>query len=428
MAQLSPALLETPIDAKSDFRAVSDRAGAEPVNSARTEIRLSVYEDLDSIEHEWRAFERHADGTVFQSYEWLSTWQRHIGARRGVRPAIVIGRDARGMILLLLPLSVERGLLFRRLTWLGHELSDYNAPLLARDFSQHVDIALFRRLWDEAWMRLRSHPRLAFDVACFERMPEALGTQHNPMLQLGATPHCDSAYIVSLEDSWEKLYSKRSSATRRHDRSKRQKLADHGEIRFVSAVEPAEVVRTIETLMAQKSRWFSDMGVDNIFAKPGVREFFIEVASNAETRSITHVSRLDVGSSTAATSFGLIRGDCYYHVLASYDRSSSLARFGPGAAHLHDLMRFAIGRKFRKFDFSVGNERFKYEWCDSEMKLYDQVAAATLRGACGAIPILFMRELKRRIKQNPKLWNVFRRSRVLVGSLKPLIRPHAVAR
>ena len=89
-----------------------------------------------------------------------------------------------------------------------------------------------------------------------------------------------------------------------------------------------------------------------------------------------------------------MRGDCYYHVLSSYDRGSELARFGPGAAHLHDLLRFAIGRGFRKFDFSVGDERYKHEWCDSEMKLYDHVAVATLRGACAALPIVVLRELQ----------------------------------
>ena len=62
----------------------------------------------------WRAFEPQADGTVFQSFEWLAAWQRHIGARAGVTPAIVVGRDASGTILFLLPLSVLRGRLRAR--------------------------------------------------------------------------------------------------------------------------------------------------------------------------------------------------------------------------------------------------------------------------------------------------------------------------
>ena len=68
-------------------------AAAGQNHVARYDIRLSVHEDLTAIEREWREFEQRADATVFQTYEWLATYQRHIGARRGVRPAVVIARD-----------------------------------------------------------------------------------------------------------------------------------------------------------------------------------------------------------------------------------------------------------------------------------------------------------------------------------------------
>src|SRR6478672_11561351 len=139
MAQFSPALLDARLDvaveADADFGIARARTGPAP---SRADIRLSLYEDLAAIEREWRDFETRADGTVFQTYAWLSTWQRHIGARRGVQPAVVIARNARGEIVLLAPLAIERHAWSQRLTWLGGALCDYNAPLLARDFSQHV--------------------------------------------------------------------------------------------------------------------------------------------------------------------------------------------------------------------------------------------------------------------------------------------------
>lgn len=424
MAPFVPAMLEAPVDARADTSAnmrgrsgdSPARAGSSPV--ARIDIRISVHEGLSAIEREWRDFERRADGTVFQTYEWLATWHRHIGARRGTRPAVVIARDARGAMLMLLPLAIEHERVARRLTWLGGDLCDYNAPLLIHDFSLQVSIARFRQLWDEVLARLGSHPRLGFDLIDLEQMPETVGAQHNPMLQLGVTPHRDSAYIVSLAESWEKLYAKRSSATRRHDRAKRNKLAERGEIRVANTVEPHEIAQTLDTLMAQKGRWFADMGVDNIFARPGVREFFLDIATDPAC-PITHVSRLEVGGATVATNFGLMFGDCYYHVLASYDRGSDLARFGPGAVHLHELMRYAIGLGLRNFDLSVGNERYKHEWCDRELKLYDHVAISNARGACAALPIIVVRWVKGWIKRNPPVWNAYRKLRATIGSVRP---------
>jgi CelD/BcsL family acetyltransferase involved in cellulose biosynthesis len=90
----------------------------------RQHFELSIHDDMSAVEHIWRRFEQFADCTVFQTFDWLSAWQRHIGSRHGVRPAIVLGQLLNGDILFLLPLAVEKNALISRLTWLGHDLSD----------------------------------------------------------------------------------------------------------------------------------------------------------------------------------------------------------------------------------------------------------------------------------------------------------------
>src|SRR5271169_2519289 len=121
------------VHARLDLGFGADRSAADaPAKAASAfagDVRISVHEDLSAVEQDWRAFERQADCTVFQTFDWLSTWQRHIGERTGVRPAIVIVRDASG-ILLLLPLSTRAAGFARELAWLGSDLCDYNAPLL----------------------------------------------------------------------------------------------------------------------------------------------------------------------------------------------------------------------------------------------------------------------------------------------------------
>ena len=92
------------------------------------------------------------------------------------------------------------------------------------------------------------------------------------------------------------------------------------------------------------------MGVGNLFARPGYAEFFRALATDPATRHLVHVSRLDVGATAAAVNLGLTYRDCYYHLLASYD-DGELSRFGPGAAHLHDLLHQAIDRGFKRFRF-----------------------------------------------------------------------------
>ena len=101
---------------------------------------------------------------MFQTFDWLATWQRHVGARAGVTPAIVVGRDTAGAILFVMPFGVRAAGFARELSWLGTDLCDYNAPLLAPNFSERVDRARFLALWDGITRCLQDHARLRFDL------------------------------------------------------------------------------------------------------------------------------------------------------------------------------------------------------------------------------------------------------------------------
>jgi len=385
------------------------------------DIQISVHEELSAVEQDWRDFERRADGTVFQSFDWLATWQRHIGTLTGVRPAIVVGRDASG-ILFMLPLATRAVGFARELTWLGSDLSDYNAPLLAPGFSKRFDAAGFAALWAGITDCLQGNARHRYDVVNLTKMPAVVGGQPNPLLHLGLTVNPSGAYLTHLTGDWETFYAaKRSSTTRRRDRTKRKRLSESGEVRLVNPESAAETLSALDILMTQKARLFSHMGVGNLFARPGHAEFYRALASEPATRPLVHVSRLDVGATAAAVNLGLTWRDCYYHLLASYD-DGELSRFGPGAAHLHDLLHLAIDRGFKVFDFTIGDERYKRDWCDTEIELHDYIAAATWRGALIAMPRLAGQRLKRWIKQTPLLWAIFSSARAFIGSLKQRLR------
>lgn len=398
-----------------DLHPASELARTQ-LQSGTPDIRLSIEGDLAAVESEWRAFERHADCTVFQTFDWVSVWQRNVGVRKGTTPVVVTGRDSAGAPVFLLPLAIEKFGAARRLTWLASELCDYNTPLLASDFSRRIEPEHFLRLWSEIAGRLQSHPEFRYDFVHFEKMPETVGTQANPMLGLPVMRNASNAYMTQLSGDWEAFYTaKRSSSTRRRDRTKRKKLGEFGEVKFVDPAGADEVSSSLDILMSQKSKQFAAMGVPDIFARLGYPEFFREMATTR--RELVHVSRLDVGAVPAALNLGLTFRGCYYHVLASYT-DAELSKYGPGAAHLHELIGYAIKKGCGAFDFTIGDERYKRDWCDTELKLFDHMAFATLRGAAVAGPLQAARIAKRWIKQTPAVWNAVTKMRALAGSLR----------
>jgi CelD/BcsL family acetyltransferase involved in cellulose biosynthesis len=385
--------------------------------SARDKISLSLHDSLEAVEPEWRRFEETADCTVFQSYDWHVLWRKHIGAPAGSQPVVIVGRE-RDRVLFILPLAVERGRISRALTWHAGDLSDYNAPLLAPDFANIVDADRFVLIFDEVRRLIVRDRRFAHDAVALTKMPDRVGGQANPFMALPTTVHSSGAYAVALTGDWDSFYAgKRSSATRRRDRTKRKRLAGMGDVRFVTPEDPAGIAANFEILVAQKTKQFAAMGVEDLFARPGFRDLFVDLATSPATRGLAHLSRLEVGAVAAATNYGLIFRGRYYHIFASYD-SGPVSRFGPGVAHLHELMGYAIRRGCTVFDFTIGDEGYKREWADILITLHDHRSAVTFVGALAVAPAAAIAYAKRTIKQNPTLWSWATKVRTCLASFR----------
>ena len=395
---------------------VTDAAGT---SLAAPAIELTLHRDLASVASLWQAFEADADHTFFQTFAWLDAWVRHVGNRMATLPAVVTGRDPDGTLLFILPLAIQRRAAVRRLTFLGSDLCDYNAPLLHPEFTSRIGEAGFAAVWKRIVALLRADGRFAFDVIDLVKMPEQVGTQRNPLVALHTEPNPSGAYLTALAGTWDEFYAaKRSSSTRKKERQQQRQLtAAFGDIRFVDELEGEDRTKTLDLLFAQKAASFARMGVGNIFVRPGYRELFTAFAMDPSTRHLVHLSRLEVGSSIAAVSVGFTACNCYYLVVSSYE-GGDIARFGPGRAHLQELLRYALRNTFACFDFTIGDELYKRDWSDARLTLYDHLSPVTVRGAVAVGLVNRFRATKRAIKQNPALWQTFSRARSFLGSIR----------
>jgi CelD/BcsL family acetyltransferase involved in cellulose biosynthesis len=406
--------------AQRDYAFARPDAAAPPRASAAdaADIALAVHYDIAAAEPAWRALQARGECTVFQTFEWLSAWQRHVGVLDNVSSCIVVARDARGEPAFILPLAVRKAGLARELTWFGSDLCDYNGPLLAEDAADRLDATTFRSLWERIVAKLQADPRSRHDLIRLEKMPPMIGAVRNPMLALATALNPSGSYITPLGGNWDEFYKmKRSSATRRRDRSKRTRLSEAGEVRLVSSADNTDALATLATLVEQKTATFARHGIANLFARPGYLDFYRGISGDPAMREMVHISRLEVGTETAAANLGLIFGGRYHHILASYT-GGPLAHWGPGAAHLNDLLRYAIERGLTAFDFTIGDERYKRDWCDDVQMLHDHVAVTGWRGALVAGPAMLRARVKRTIKQTPLLWAMVVKARALAATLR----------
>ncbi|MGV8996093.1 MAG: GNAT family N-acetyltransferase [Parvibaculaceae bacterium] len=411
-APFAPA--DTSKNKQTDFKLVDGPWRARP------EVLLSVHDDLASLATIWTSLEQSGDCTAFQTHAFVSTWFTHVGRANGVTPCVVVGWDAEDAgegkgPLFIMPLAITQGTFGTKLEWLAGNISDYKGPLLAKNFALRVRPGQFKALWKQIRDMLPEH-----DIVELTSMPEKIGGQANPFMQLGSmTQHASSAHMTRINDGWDAYYdNKRSSGSKKRDRQKRRKLEEFGETVLVTPTDTATIAETVELLIAQKSVAFVRMGVANIFDKPGMRDFYMALATDAAAQGLIEVSRLEVGGKVAATNWGISFKGRFHYVLTSYDeQNTELAKRGPGMIQLMELMQRAANTGHTEFDFTVGDEGYKADWCEIETLLFDHVEAATVRGLLIRLPRTTFLKVKRFIKQTPVLWQAYTRMRAATGGL-----------
>src|SRR5689334_9812583 len=120
--------------------AVRAASAEEQISSARLFsgpdlARLEVLHTMTAAEPSWRWLENGpALSTPYQRFELLAAWQRHVGTRSGVEPAIVVGFDPQGQPLFVWPFGRMRKGPLTIMGFLGSKHANFNLPLWRRDF------------------------------------------------------------------------------------------------------------------------------------------------------------------------------------------------------------------------------------------------------------------------------------------------------
>src|SRR6185369_14898373 len=130
---------------------------------------------------------------------------------------------------------------------------------------------------------------------------------------------------------------------------------------------------------AQKSHSYRELGTPDLFAEPGHREFFEYVTRRGVRDGFVHLSGLRVDGQVRATHWGLVYRGRFYCLFPTYARDEA-ARHSPGNALMRRLFEWCIANGVEVFDFTIGDEPYKYDWCDQRLGMFDSIEATKPRG------------------------------------------------
>lgn len=347
----------------------------DPALSRFTQLRLTVHSGFDPCEAAWRQATAECAHWGFQSFDWLATWQQTIGAAERVAPYPVFVADPGGRPLLVLPLGIYRRHGLRALGFLGGIVTDYNAPVIDRDFAAAATADEIARLWAAV---LRLLPRV--DLIWLHRMPETIDGVANPLAALPGARPAEHAYAAPLPASGAAYQASRKHSLVKYTRRRRRQLGEHGPVVFTAAATPDEAKRILHELRPLKSRRWRETRCRDLFAEAPYREFYDRMSERPVAGGEANAFRLSVGGKVIAALWGFSLRDRLYCLLLTR-ADGEWARYSPGSLLIEGIIDWCIARpEIVVFDLSSGEEAFKQRWCDSVLQLYDCRVARSLAG------------------------------------------------
>ena len=370
-----------------------DEAALAPASGlSRVECHVTAWPALRA----WREIESFGSASAYQTRGFVLPWLDFVSPTVPARPLLVVGYDQQDRPAVLLPLVTRRRGPLTLAMFAGGKHSNLTLPLLRPGFD--LSIADAQRLLATA-AASESRP----DLFVLLNQPKDWAGAPNPLAALNARPSPSAAYGAFIGADAESFLKRVDSKdTRKKLRSKANKLAALGEIRFERA-ETEERARTIlSAFVEQKTLRFARKHKDCGFGGVAIRGFLDALAAGHGGGAPTlELYALSVGDRIVATYGGLPRARTWHGMINSFSPAPDIARSSPAELLLRHVIRDIGARGFDRFDLGIGESRYKSAITEETIDLVDAVIPATTIGRFGMHVETTRLAAKRWIKRTP---------------------------
>lgn len=379
--------------------AIERRTADAPARSTSRRIaRVEAMSDLAAAEPIWRAFEtRQQFLTSYQRFDFLSAWQQEVGRHERASPFMVIGTDAEGRPLVLLPLAIRNKLGIRTACFMGGKHTNFNMALWDSDFAAQATSTDLDAL-------LSGIKNLAAaDVLALTQQPARWQDLANPFAKLPQQPSvnlCPALKIPPGAAPTELI----SNSFRKRLKSKERKLQSLPGYRYYLADSEAEITRLLDWFFRTKPQRMAEQKLPNVFAEGGVEDFVRSAccAKLADGHRAIDIHALECDEDVIALFAGVADGYRFSMMFNTYTMSEH-SRYSPGLILIRNIIDHYAGRGYRALDLGIGSDEYKRMFCKTDEPIFDSFIALTSRGKLAASAMSAIHRGKHLVKQNPAL-------------------------
>ncbi|MCC6782732.1 MAG: GNAT family N-acetyltransferase [Planctomycetes bacterium] len=369
--------------------------------SGASVFELSVVRDAAGVlalRGEWDAlWQRSTPRHVFLAHGWQRAALRAYPERR---PLVIVARRG-GALAGVLPLAEAGG----TLRFLGAPWADYNDVLVDPALDGGAILALLEALL----LCAAKHGGAVLDNVREDAVLARLrGRTRLGAVALALRFRCRCPTVIVGDGVIEELVKKKSLV--RHEK----KLARLGAVALHDVTGREAIAAQLPEFFAQHSRRRAFAGDGLVFREPAARAFFGALFDELGPEQAV-LSVLRCGDRSAAMHVGFVSDGGFLWYKPTFD--VELWDLGPGEVLLKHLLASCRRRGSTEFDFTIGEEDFKFRFANRTREAWTiHVLAPGLRGLRGGLALRARAAIQRR----PRLAATLRRLRArLAGGHAP---------
>ncbi|MGK6312861.1 GNAT family N-acetyltransferase [Neorhizobium sp. DT-125] len=397
------AIVETP----------GEPTGAEAVRFSA--LMIAVASDPRTAESEWRRLENFAINSLHQGFGWCLGWTEAHG-----REFAIVQGIAKGRTLLILPLEIvlEKGVKIARFP--GDRFNNINTGLFDPDLAAPDAEELLNFAY-----ALRIALKDRADLVVLDNIPLRWRGLRHPLTELATIENQNRSFQLPLFADFEATIAQLNAKSRRKKfRSSSRKIEAIGGYEYIVPRGHDEKHALLDLFFRQKGERLRLFGLPDVFQPREIRDFFHRLldvpTEGSDTPLVLHAIRLrgeHEGHIPAIAGLSRKGG----HVICQF--SSIDETVCPEASPGELLFWLTIERSCREgaaiFDFGIGDQPYKRNWCSQETVQHDILLPLTWKGSMARPLLIGMTRAKAAIKRNPDLYSALQRWRAGQSLKKP---------
>ncbi len=333
-------------------------------------LEYKIFHEFNSeLEAKWHSIESNTSMYIYQRFSWNYHWYNTF--KDDYYFNIVVIENFSG-VFAIFPFCINKKGLIKKLQFIGIEQSDYLTPICHAN--QTFDF----------FKDVLKNIKIDYDIIFLEKIPEFIkGTINLFPTNIKAKPNNQSFQIL-FNDSYNTFEKSLKSSFRNDNKRNLKRLLELGDLRFLNfdfkLQSEKEFLDLISITLEQKERRIKNhLGKTNIMDEK-VSSFYKTSYHLTDINFKIHYTILLLNNNIVlASHWGIYDNDTYYYTLPTIE-GREWYKFSAGKVLLNHLIQNAFDLNISNFDFTIGDELYKFNWVNSNMKVFSLKLGASVLG------------------------------------------------